>query len=96
MINKKGMVMSKIIGEEHTNCMVVIKHESGCETIERYYKKGSTPWVFRKTGCIETDSRIYGAETEKPYISYLGQRWYLDDTRIKAMKTAMQVNDTSD
>ena len=39
-----------------------------------------------KTGCIETDSRVYKVNTEKPYIRDLGRNWILTGKELEIVK----------
>lgn len=68
---------------------IITEHENGCKTVTTFYKKNKSIWCKMTTGCIETDSRVYKIDTDKPYIRYMGRYWYLDAEHIKAMKATM-------
>ena len=67
---------------------VVTKHENGTETITKFYRKGKAVWMNMKTGCIETNSRVYKVNSEKPYTRDCGRYWYLTGEFLEAMRNA--------
>lgn len=74
---------------KHDAATIVTKHENGSQTITTFYKKGKAIWCKMTTGRIETNSRVYKVDSNKPYIRNLGKYWCLDSDHIRAMKAAL-------
>lgn len=68
---------------------VITEHENGVKTITTFYRKGNAVWCRMKTGCIESNSRVYKIGTNKPYIRDMGRYWYLGQEEIKAMNSVL-------
>ena len=70
--------------ERHT--VFTTRHDSGVNTVTRFYKKGAAIWCEMITGCIREDSRVYKVNTDKPYIRDMGKYWYLSEQEKEAVK----------
>ena len=70
--------------EKHT--VFITRHDSGVNTVTRFYKKGAAIWCEMITGCIREDSRVYKVNTDKPYIRDMGKYWYLSEQEKEAVK----------
>ena len=70
--------------EKHT--VFTTRHDSGVNTVTRFYKKGAAIWCEMITGCIREDSRVYKVNTDKPYIRDMGKYWYLSEQEKEAVK----------
>ena len=70
--------------EKHT--VFTTRHDSGVNTVTRFYKKGAAIWCEMITGCIREDSRVYKVNTDKPYIRDMGRYWYLSEQEKEAVK----------
>ena len=69
--------------EKHT--VFTTRHDSGVNTVTRFYKKGAAIWCEMITGCIREDSRVYKVNTDKPYIRDMGKYWYLSEQEKEAV-----------
>ena len=69
--------------EKHT--VFTTLHDSGVNTVTRFYKKGAAIWCEMITGCIREDSRVYKVNTDKPYIRDMGKYWYLSEQEKEAV-----------
>ena len=69
--------------EKHT--VFTTRHDSGVNTVTRFYKKGASIWCEMITGCIREDSRVYKVNTDKPYIRDMGKYWYLSEQEKEAV-----------
>lgn len=69
--------------EKHT--VFTTRHDSGVNTVTRFYKKGAAIWCEMITGCIREDSRVYKVNTDKPYIRDMGEYWYLSEQEKQAV-----------
>lgn len=75
--------------KKYNDATIITEHENGSKTTTTFYKKGKAIWCKMTTGFIETNSRVYKIDTDKPYIRDMGRYWYLDAEHIKAMKAAI-------
>ena len=69
--------------EKHT--VFTTRHDSGVNTVTRFYKKGTATLCEMITGCIREDSRVYKVNTDKPYIRDMGKYWYLSEQEKEAV-----------
>ena len=69
--------------EKHT--VFTTRHDSGVNTVTRFYKKGAAIWCEMITGCIRENSRVYKVNTDKPYIRDMGKYWYLSEQEKEAV-----------
>lgn len=75
--------------KKYNDATIITEHENGVKTITTFYKKGKAVWCNMKTGCIESNCRVYKIDTDKPYIRDMGHYWYLGQEEIRAMKTVL-------
>ena len=74
--------------ERDKKTTVVTEHENGTKTVTKFYRKGKVVWMNMVTGCIETNSRVYKVNSDRPYTREMGRYWYLSGEFLEAMRNA--------
>lgn len=73
--------------EAANKATIVNKFNNGTVTT-RYYRKGKRIWCREVCGNIVNESCVYAVNT-KPYVRWMGRKWYLDGEALEAMKTVL-------
>lgn len=66
----------------------VVHVYDGTPVVTRYYRKGNRLWCREMCGSIVNESCVY-AVTTKPYVRWMGKKWYLEGDSLEAMRSLL-------
>lgn len=70
------------------NKATVVHVYDGTQVVTRYYRKGNRLWCKETCGNIVNESCVY-AVTTKPYVRWMGKKWYLEGDSLTAMRSLL-------